>query len=125
MSKEFNRGIRIGQASEERDAVQAAEQPEAIGVYETGEEDTKALLLANEEDFIQGLIDAAGFVSAETQRIEIVREGRLFFASLAGASDVTMVAGCFLPSASGLSAQRSMRSAAESIRSMCAISSSA
>ncbi len=80
MSKEFNRGIRIGQASEERDAVQAAEQPEAIGVYETGEEDTKALLLANEEDFIQGLIDAAGFVSAETQRIEIVREGRLFFA---------------------------------------------
>ena len=80
MSKEFNRGIRIGQASEERDAVQAAEQPEAIGVYETGEEDTKALLLANEEDFIQGLIDAAGFVSEETQRIEIVREGRLFFA---------------------------------------------
>lgn len=80
MSKEFNRGISIGNNGGDKEAVQAAEQPEAIGVYETDEEDTKALILANEEDFIQGLIDAAGFVSEETQRIEIVREGRLFFA---------------------------------------------
>ncbi len=80
MSKEFNRGISIGNNGGDKEAVQAAKQPEAIGVYETDEEDTKALILANEEDFIQGLIDAAGFVSEETQRIEIVREGRLFFA---------------------------------------------
>ena len=34
----------------------------------------------NEEDFIQGLIDASEFSTEETQRIEIVREGRLYFA---------------------------------------------
>lgn len=43
-------------------------------------EETKAQLRANEEDFIQGLIDAASISEDDTQRIEIIRNGRLFFA---------------------------------------------
>ncbi len=37
-------------------------------------------LKVHEEDFLQGLIDAAGYVEEEKQRIEIAREGRLLFA---------------------------------------------
>ena len=48
--------------------------------YETDEETTKKIIRAYEEDFIQGLIDASEFVSEETQRIEIVRENKLYFA---------------------------------------------
>lgn len=44
------------------------------------EEEAKSVVKANEENFIQGLIDAAGFNANETQRLEIVRGGRLFFA---------------------------------------------
>ncbi len=54
--------------------------PEVVEDYETDEEETRAMIRNNEEDFIQGLIDAADFVSEETQRIEIIRNGRLFFA---------------------------------------------
>ena len=43
-------------------------------------EETMEQIMANEEDFIQGLIDAADFASEETQRIEIARNGKLFFA---------------------------------------------
>lgn len=43
-------------------------------------EEEKGQLLLHEEDFIQGLIDAAGYSTEERQRIEIIREGRLFFA---------------------------------------------
>lgn len=43
-------------------------------------EETAAQMRANEEDFIQGLIDAAGYRENETQRIEIIRGGRLYFA---------------------------------------------
>lgn len=68
MSKEFT-----------KKAVEDTAQQE-VTEYETSGEDTKALIRANEEDFIQGLIDASEFVSEETQRIEIIREGRLFFA---------------------------------------------
>lgn len=53
---------------------------EEVQEYETSVEDTRTLIRVNEEDFIQGLIDAAEFTSEETQRIEIVRDGRLFFA---------------------------------------------
>lgn len=75
MSKEFVRGVAIGESkAKEENAGQEVRE------YETDGEDTKALLRANEEDFIQGLIDAAQFASEETQRIEIIREGRLFFA---------------------------------------------
>lgn len=51
-----------------------------INEYETNEEETKTLIRANEEDFIQGLINAAEFTTEETQRIEIVREGKMYFA---------------------------------------------
>lgn len=44
------------------------------------EEEAKSVIKVNEENFIQGLIDAVGFGNTETQRIEIVRGGRLFFA---------------------------------------------
>lgn len=40
----------------------------------------KQMIRSNEDDFIQGLIDAAQFSDEETQRIEIIREGRLYFA---------------------------------------------
>lgn len=47
---------------------------------EATEEECRAQMRIHEEDFIQGLIEAAEFASDETQRIEIIREGRLFFA---------------------------------------------
>lgn len=61
-------------------AINSPEEDEKIEEYETSEEDTKTLIRANEEDFIQGLIAAAECMSEETQRIEIIREGRLYFA---------------------------------------------
>lgn len=75
MGKEFEKGITIGADHTEE---KAAEQK--VEVYETDEEDTNALIRANEEDFIQGLIDASEFSSEETQRIEIIRGNRLYFA---------------------------------------------
>lgn len=44
------------------------------------QEQMKQMIRSNEDDFIQGLIDAAQFSDEETQRIEIIREGRLYFA---------------------------------------------
>lgn len=76
MSKEFTRGVTVGEDNTVNEETQGTELHE----YETSEEDTKELIRANEEDFIQGLIDAAEFASKETQRIEIIREGRLCFA---------------------------------------------
>lgn len=69
----ITRGITIGKNGVSNEGTQEMRE------YET-EEDTKRLIRANEEDFIQGLIAAAEFASEETQRIEIIREGRLFFA---------------------------------------------
>lgn len=43
-------------------------------------EQTKNQMLANEQDFIQGLLEAVDYREQETQRIEIVRGGKLFFA---------------------------------------------
>lgn len=60
-------------------AVEDSIEPE-VNEIETDEEETKAIIRANEEDFIQGLIAAADFAEEETQRIEIIREGRLYFA---------------------------------------------
>ena len=79
MSKEFTRSVTIGKDNEVKKIMQEAEQQE-VREYETREEDTRDLIRANEEDFIQGLIEAAEFASDETKRIEIIREGRLFFA---------------------------------------------
>lgn len=75
MAKEFRKGATSGEDDGMKENVQ-----QELNEYETSEEDTKALIRANEEDFIQGLIEAAEFVSEETQRIEIIREGRLYFA---------------------------------------------
>ena len=43
-------------------------------------EDTKAQMRVYEDDFIQGLIDAASYTSDEVQHIEIARGGRVYFA---------------------------------------------
>jgi len=75
MSKEFVKGVTTGEG---KTALENTEQE--VREYETDAEDTKTLIRAKEEDFIQGLIDAAEFVSEETQRVEIIREGRLYFA---------------------------------------------
>lgn len=42
-------------------------------------EETKNQMRMNEEDFIQGLINAAGYSTDECQTIDIAREGRVFF----------------------------------------------
>lgn len=47
---------------------------------ELTEEEGKAQIRYKEDDFIQGLIDAAGFDGNERQKIEIVRNKKLFFA---------------------------------------------
>lgn len=68
-----NKGVSIGKKEDE-------ELKNVLPEVETDEEETKGIIRANEEDFIQGLIDAAGFAVEETQRIEIIRDGRLYFA---------------------------------------------
>ena len=75
----FTKGVTMGESDTTNEATQKVEEQE-ITEYETNEEGNKILIRANEEDFIQGLIDAAEYASEETQRIEIVREGRLYFA---------------------------------------------
>lgn len=75
----FTKGVTMGESDTTNEATHKVEEQE-ITEYETNEEGTKILIRANEEDFIQGLIDAAEYASEETQRIEIVREGRLYFA---------------------------------------------
>lgn len=77
MAKEFEKGVSIvGKKEETKDM--------GIEVREvsTNEEETKEIIRANEEDFIQGLIAAAdyGIDESERQRIEIVRGGKLLFA---------------------------------------------
>lgn len=47
---------------------------------ELTKEEEKAHIRMNEDDFIQGLIDAAGFGVDDTQCIEIARAGKVFFA---------------------------------------------
>lgn len=53
---------------------------ENIEVREFTPEQDGNQLKVHEEDFLQGLIDAAGYAEEEKQRIEIAREGRLMFA---------------------------------------------
>ena len=47
MSKEYVKGVTIGESKVVEDTVQ---QEAEVREYETGEEDTKALIRANEED---------------------------------------------------------------------------
>lgn len=72
MPKEFVKGVTVGEEAEENTVM--------IEERKFTEEETKNYIRVNEEDFIQGLIEAAGYTSEERQRIEIVREKRLFFA---------------------------------------------
>jgi len=75
MPKEFRKGTEANSGNQkDTEEVQEMEMPEAT------EEETKAFIRANEGDFIQGLIDAAGFASEERQRIEIIRNKKLYFA---------------------------------------------
>ena len=78
MAKEFRKGVTLGENDMTENRVPL--DVEDVKEYETDEEDTKTLMRANEEDFIQGLIDAAEFSCEETQRIDIIREGKLYFA---------------------------------------------
>lgn len=73
MSNNFTKGVVIGGGEGKLE-----NGPEEME-YESGAEETKMLIRANEEDFIQGLIDAAEFASEETQQIDIIRKGRLYF----------------------------------------------
>lgn len=47
---------------------------------ELNEEERKNQIRLQEEDWIQGLIEAANYISEDTQHIEIAREGRVYFA---------------------------------------------
>lgn len=59
-----------------------SEVEENIRDEEFSAEETKAQIRMNEDDMIQGLIEAAGFGSdeSERQKIEIARSGKVFFA---------------------------------------------
>ncbi len=75
MSNETRRGVTIGGGNREETSTKQEET-----VVETSDEETNEIIRAHEEDFIQGLIDAAGFATSERQRIEIIRDGKLYFA---------------------------------------------
>lgn len=67
----------VGIVDEEAKAESTTPATEEI---ELDAEETKNQFRIHEEDFIQGLIDAAGYTNDETQHIEIARDGKLFFA---------------------------------------------
>ena len=66
----------VGFINEDVPAVNTTPVTEEI---ELDAEETKNQLRIHEEDFIQGLIDAAGYTSDETQPIEIARGGKVYF----------------------------------------------
>lgn len=76
-NKDFKPGVSINTAKEEKKEEGAMPTVEDKAF---SEEETTNQLLANEEDFLQGLLDAAGYSQEETQRIEIIRGKKLFFA---------------------------------------------
>lgn len=53
---------------------------ENIRDEEFSEEETQSQLRMKEEDFIAGMLEAAAYKTTETRRIEIIREGKLYFA---------------------------------------------
>lgn len=69
----MSKGITIG----EQNHAEMIEEQE-FSRQETDEQ-LKSVIRTNEEDFIQGLIEAAQFASDETQKVEIVRDGKLYF----------------------------------------------
>lgn len=52
----------------------------SVQEVEFDKEDMKTQMRIHEDDFIQGLIDAASYTSDEVQHIEIARGGRVYFA---------------------------------------------
>lgn len=75
MSEEKRRGLNVTLA----DDVENHGETEETEVEFTKDEE-KMVIRANEDDFIQGLIAAADYTHDETQRLEIIRGGKLFFA---------------------------------------------
>lgn len=73
--KEFKPGVTIVNNTEsELDKMAELEE------REFSEEETQSQMRLNEEDLIQGLIDAAGYSKEEEKRIEIVRDKKVYFA---------------------------------------------
>lgn len=72
MAKEFTKGVTEG----------AEVEVEDVREEEFSQEETKIHVRMNEEDFIQGLLAAAGFADDESehQKIEIARNGKVLFA---------------------------------------------
>lgn len=70
-------GVKVVGTEEETEVTPVEEVDEKVDI-ETDE--GKAAVRSHEEDFIQGLIDAADFSEDETQKIEIIRDGKLYFA---------------------------------------------
>lgn len=77
--KDFRPGVAVV-GKETRNMEDKAKVEAQVEEREFSEEETRNQMRMNEEDFIQGLIDAAGYSTEETQRIEIVREGKTYFA---------------------------------------------
>ena len=77
MAKEFEKGAAVIENKGTTESMKTE-----VTEVSTNEEETKAMIRTNEEDFIQGLIAAADFGTdeRERQRIEIARGGELLFA---------------------------------------------
>lgn len=74
MSNEFKPGVTVKNApSLENGAVSNAEE------REFSDKETANQMRQHEEDFIQGLIDAAGYTQEEHKIIEIARKGKVYF----------------------------------------------
>ena len=72
MAKEFQKGVSIGNQTEHEEKTEQVE--------DFSKDENKEIIRRNEEDMIQGLIEAAGFVDEDTKRIEIARGDKVFFA---------------------------------------------
>ena len=72
----FKPEVSVGAAQEEADGLAHMEVEEG----EFTEEETRNQLRMQEDDFLQGLIEAAAYSTDEKQRVEIVRDKKLYFA---------------------------------------------
>lgn len=72
--QELKPGVMLTNAARENQDTEKRVEP-----MEFTEEENKNQMRLHEEDFIQGLIEAAGYTTDERQMIEIAREGKLFF----------------------------------------------
>lgn len=74
--KEFKPGVTISGVG----GALSQEMENDVEEVEFEKEDDMQQFREHEEDFIQGLINAAGYHQEEEQRIEIIRDKKLFFA---------------------------------------------